>query len=206
MFDATISWGMRVQVADRVGVYEGLFTAERPDLLRVRFTDEKGWTGVGAIERNKLQVIPEHRVCLHRRLKKSGEKPRRERHWPVPICYEKDYGKTALERATDAWLDADPDTEESRRLCEEMMRLTIAELKRAPPRRLRASDVASLRDPERLRTERWHRIRKGLRRQAQREREAILSAKADYASKSAKPQVSLFDFAPDGAQGGPNHG
>lgn len=124
-------WGQRVEVTDethpcfgRVGRYEGVISADAK-ALRVRFP-----AGVIVAQGNQLCATGEHPVCIKRRLKAAGARPLRHQYQAAPECYAKDYGKTSMELAVDAWLaapeDAEPD--ELKRLFTEMMRLHRREL------------------------------------------------------------------------------
>lgn len=124
-------WGQRVEITDethpcfgRVGRYEGVISAEF-DALRVRFS-----AGVIVAKGHQLCATSEHPVCINRRLKAAGVRPLRHHYETPPTCYTKDYGKTSMELAVDAWLDASEDVshEESKRLFTEMMRLHRREL------------------------------------------------------------------------------
>jgi hypothetical protein len=124
-----LTYGQRVTVCDkthasygRTGQYEGEITA---DALRVRFPG-----GVVVAGPDQLIATPEHPVCTGRRIKRAGVKaPRVHFEQPLPACYVKDYGKTALEMAVDAFVDAtdDASAEEVHRLCGEMMQAQRAE-------------------------------------------------------------------------------
>ncbi len=162
-----LKYGQRVTVCDetsgafgRVGRYEGVIS-EDLDALRVRFH-----FGVIVAQRHQLLCLW-HPVRIHRDLKASGVRAPRAARCDTPACYEKDYGKTSLELATEAFwdsLDEDIDAAARGRLAGEMLYRQRADRQRAynPPRRLSRAAIRHRRDG--ASEKRWLRARSAIRR------------------------------------------
>lgn len=120
---SALIWGQRVEISDethpsygRVGTYEGVISADL-DVLRIRFP-----MGVIVARGDQVCAAVEHPVCIRRRLKSAGTRPLRERLVMPAPCLSKDYGRTAADLAVDAWIEAQPGTDESDGLLNEVFR------------------------------------------------------------------------------------